>query len=145
MNVPWALIDSHLDGTLSDADAMALGQWLSEDRANLLILARAAHDHAALEGHFRTSEIADLLPTHLRSLAPILRAPAIRCAVGALAAGLAIILSLQFLPTRALPVSPELAEVTGSLVLERDGQSSPALPSLVLQPGDVLRTFAQSR
>lgn len=144
MNIPWDLIDGHLDDTLSDEEAGALRRWLAQDRGHLRVLARAAHDHAALADHFRRNAPAEGVKARPARPAPILRLPAVRWTALALAAGIVLVAGLLWLPSQAQHVLPELAAAAGTLLLERDGQARPADAGEPLQPGDVLRTSVHS-
>ena len=144
MNIPWDLIDGHLDDTLSDEEAEALRRWLAQDRGHLRVLARAAQDHAALADHFRRNAPAEGSPARPARPEPILRLPAVRWAALALAAGFALVAGLFWLPSQDRPVLPGLAAATGTLTLERDGQPRPAHAGEPLRPGDVLRTSVHS-
>ncbi len=86
MNIPWDLIDGHLDDALSDEEAEALRRWIAQDRGHLRVLARAARDHAALADHFRRHALEEGSPARRARPEPILRLPAVRWAALALAA-----------------------------------------------------------
>jgi ferric-dicitrate binding protein FerR (iron transport regulator) len=132
------LLAESLDEPLSSEEQARLDQWLEADAANLREFIRETHLNYSLHQLARANLVFNK-PEEAR----VIRFPRFAPAV-ALAAAFAVLGTLLLWYFRARVGSPVIAQITGSALVERAGQSLAVQPGTPILPGDLLHTSSTS-